>query len=136
MLIRILEDVIKLKKESNHPAGHNCPTDQHFEDKKGKCVNNSEAETVSSDSSARNKSASNLRFKKVKKISGTSEVNVKSNIDTNQSLQANADAMQTKVQDVDKRIQNEPTSVQDREVVGIKTKSFKRQDLGKGSTNL
>ena len=115
---------------------HDCPTDMKFDNKKGKCVNNSEAESLTNDSSARNVSAPNLRFKKSKKISGTSEVNVKSNIDTNQSLQANADAIQTKVQDVDKRIQNEPTSVQDREVVGIKTKPFKRQDLGHGSTNL
>jgi len=52
---------------------HDCPTDMKFNDKKGKCVNNSETETLNSDSSARNKSAPNLKFPKVKKISGTSE---------------------------------------------------------------
>lgn len=43
---------------------HNCPTDQFFDAKLGKCVNNSEHETVDTDSSTRDKSSSNLKFPK------------------------------------------------------------------------
>lgn len=76
---------------------HNCPDSQTFDDKKGKCVFKSDKEDMNS------------------------------NIDTNTSLQPNADAMQNKVQQVNKRA---PQSVNDREVVGIKTKPFKRQNFG------
>jgi len=78
---------------------HDCPDSQTFDDKKGKCVFKSDKEDMNS------------------------------NIDTNTSLQPNADAMQNKVQQVNKRA---PQSVNDREVVGIKTKPFKRQDFTKG----
>ena len=113
---------------------HDCPTNTVFSDKKGKCIPKSDAETVDTNSSVRNQSASNLKFPKVKLISGTSEViDMKSNIDTSDSLGSNSDQLQKKVQQVNQRA---PQAVQDREVVGIKTKQFKRQDLGHGSTNL
>ena len=107
---------------------HSCPKDQTFSDKLGKCVNpNLENETVDDDSSSRNKSASNLVFPKVTKISGTSEqMDMDSNIDVTVQ-QSNADKLQDKVQQVNKRA---PQSVDDRNVVGIKTKPFKRQDFG------
>jgi len=78
-------------------VNHPCPENQIFDDKKGKCVFKSDKEDM------------------------------KSNIDTNTSLQSNADAIQDKVQQVNKRA---PQSVNDRQVVGIKTKPFKRQHFG------
>ena len=63
-----------MKKESNHPAGHDCPEDMKYSSTRGRCVQNSEAETVSSDSSSKNIIPNpNLRIPKVKLISGTSE---------------------------------------------------------------
>ena len=107
---------------------HDCPTDMVFSDKKGKCINPEvEDESVNSDSSTRNIVPNPaLRFPNTVRNRGTPKEQMDSNIDVTVH-QSNADKLQDKVQQVGKRA---PQSVDDRNVVGIKTKPFKRQDFG------
>jgi len=44
---------------AKHPKDHNCPEGQHYDEENGKCVNNE-----STDVSNRDRTASNLNFKK------------------------------------------------------------------------
>ena len=97
-----------MKKEDKH-----CPTDMKFSSTKGRCVQNSEAESLTVDSSARNVSAANLRFKKVKKISGTSEGTPDDSRDRSRKafqdihldLVDKADKIQTDQQNINQRVQ-------------------------------
>jgi len=48
---------------ATHPKGHNCPNNQHYDEERGRCVNN-EMNEYSEDPNNRSKSASNLDFQK------------------------------------------------------------------------
>jgi len=104
------------KKEDKH----NCPTNQKFSDKKGKCVT-PDLETVNQKSSTNDIVPNpNLRFPHVTKISGTSE-GMDSNIDVTVQ-QSNADKHQDKQQQKNTRA---PNHIQDRQVSGLKTQPFR-----------
>ena len=95
------------KKESSHPKGHSCPDRQKFDVHAGKCVDNDES--VDDDSSKMNKSASNLKFPKVNKISGTAETsNLEDDSDIHVDMQPKADKLMQKMRNVNDRIQNQP----------------------------
>ena len=107
-----------MKKE----VKHDCPDDMIYSNRKGKCViPGVEDESVNSDSSIRNIVPNPaLRFPNTVRNRGTPQEGMDSNIDVTVQ-QSNADKLQDKVQQVNKRA---PGSVDDRNVVGIKTKPF------------
>jgi len=119
------------KKEASHPTGHNCPDRQKFDVHAGKCV---DEESVNDDSSRRNKSASNLVFPKVTKISGTAETsNLQNDNDVHTSpMQDKADKLMSK-----SRIQSQraPQSVQDRKVPGMERHEFRPFKAKHGGSN-
>jgi len=112
---------MRSKNEASHPTGKNCPDRQKFDKAAGKCV---DVESIDSDSSSRNRSASNLKFKKVTKISGTAEKsNLQNDNDVHTSpMQDKADKLMSK-----SRIQSQrnPHSINDRDVPGMERHEFK-----------
>ena len=99
-----------MKKEDKH----DCPTDMKFSNTKGRCVQNSETETVTSDSSSRNIIPNpNLRISKTKRISGTSEGTPDDSRDRSRKafqdihldLVDKADKIQTDQQNINQRVQ-------------------------------
>jgi len=103
---------------------HDCKSvtgPRHFDKKSGQCVDD---ESVNDDSSKRNKSASNLVFPKVTKISGTAETsNLQNDNDVHTSpMQDKGDKLMSKVRQQPKR---QPQSINDRDVPGMERHEFR-----------